>query len=72
MLIESSTNGLQIRRLSLGEIEVPTAIVRPVFILVMDQLAGPGRGKAFLETIRSVQITGSVVRIVYRPKDGLL
>ena len=72
MLIESSTNGLQIGRLSLGEIEVPTAIVRPVFILVMDQLAGPGRGKAFLETIRSVQITGSVVRIVYRPKDGLL
>lgn len=72
MLIESSTDGLQIGRLSIGEIEVPTAIVRPVFILVMDQLAGAGRGKAFLETIRSVQVTGSQVRIVYRPKDGLL
>ena len=72
MLIESSTEGLKIGRLSIGEIEIPTAIVRPVFILVMDQVAGPGRGKAFLETIRSVQVTGSQVRIVYRPKDGLL
>lgn len=72
MLIESSTDGLQIGRLSVGEIEVPTAIVRPVFILVIDQLAGPGRGKAFLETIRSVQVNGPQVRIVYQPKDGLL
>ncbi|CAN0445043.1 unnamed protein product, partial [Discosporangium mesarthrocarpum] len=72
MLIESSTNGLKIGRLSIGEIEVPAAILRPVFILVMDQVAGAGRGKAFLETIRSVQVTGSQVRISYRPKDGLL
>lgn len=72
MLIESSTEGLQIGRLSIGEIEIPTAIVRPVFIIVMDQLAGAGRGKAFLETIRSVKVTGSQVQIVYRPKDGLL
>ncbi|MGB0629793.1 MAG: hypothetical protein ACPGRZ_03785 [Alphaproteobacteria bacterium] len=72
MLVESSTTGLKIGRLSIGEIKIPTAIVRPVFILVMDQVAGPGRGKAFLETIRSVQVTGSQVRVVYRPKDGLL
>lgn len=72
MLIESSTNGLQIGRLSIGDIEVPTAIVRPVFIVVMDQLAGAGRGKAFLETIRSVKVSGSQVSVVYRPKDGLL
>jgi hypothetical protein len=72
MLIKSSTDGLQIGRLSVGEIEIPTAIVRPVFIVMMDQLAGPGRGRAFLETIRSVQVTGSQVRVVYRPKDGLL
>lgn len=72
MLIESSNQGLKIGRLSVGEIEVPSAIVRPVFILVMDQVAGAGRGKAFLETIRSVQVNGSRVSIVYRPKDGLL
>lgn len=72
MLVESSTTGLKIGRLSIGEIEIPTAIVRPVFIMVMDQVAGPGRGKAFLETIRSVQVTGSQVRVVYRPKEGLL
>lgn len=72
MLIESSTKGLQIGRLSIGDIEVPTVIVRPVFVLVMDQLAGAGRGKAFLETIRSVKVTGSQVSVVYRPKDGLL
>jgi len=72
MLVESSTTGLKIGRLSIGEIEIPTTIVRPVFILVMDQIAGPGRGKAFLETIRSVQVTGSQIRVVYRPKDGLL
>ena len=72
MLIKPSTDGLQIGRLSVGEIEIPTAIVRPVFIVMMDQLAGPGRGRAFLETIRNVQVTGSQVRVVYRPKDGLL
>ena len=57
MMVESTTTGLKIGRLSIGEIEIPTAIVRPVFILVMDQVAGPGRGKAFLEMIRSVQVT---------------
>lgn len=72
MLVESSTEGLRIGRLSIGDIEIPTAIVRPAFIVVMDQLAGAGRGKAFLETIRSVKVTGSQVRVVYRPKDGLL
>lgn len=72
MLIESSEQGLQIGRLSIGDIEVPTAIVRPVFVVVMDQLAGPGRGKAFLETIRSVKVTGSQVSVVYQPRDGLL
>ena len=58
MLFEASSDGLKIGRLSVGEIEIPTAIVRPVFILVMDQVAGLGRGRAFLETIRSVQVTG--------------
>jgi hypothetical protein len=72
MLIESSEEGLQIGRLSIGDIEIPTAIVRPVFMVVMDQLAGAGRGRAFLETIPSVKITGSLVSVVYRPKDGLL
>jgi hypothetical protein len=72
MLIKSSTDGLKIGRWSVGEIEIPTAIVRPVFIVMMDQLAGPGRGRAFLETIRSVRVTGSQVRVVYRPKDGFL
>lgn len=72
MLVESSTTGLKIDRLRIGEIEIPTTIVRPVFIMVMDQIAGPGRGKSFLETIRSVQVTGSRIRLVYRPKDGLL
>lgn len=72
ILIKSSTDDLQIGRLSIGDIEVPTAIVRPVFIVIMDQLAGEGRGRAFLETIRSVKVTGSQVSIVYQPKDGLL
>ena len=72
MLVESSTEGLKIGRLSIGEIEIPTVIVRPVFIMVMDQVAGPGRGKAFLDTIRSVQVTGTQVQVVYRPKEGLL
>lgn len=71
MLIESSTDGLRIGRLSIGDIEIPTAIVRPAFIAVMDRLAGPGRGKAFLETIRSVKVTGSRVSVAYRPGDGL-
>jgi len=71
MLFEASSDGLKIGRLSVGEIEIPTAIVRPVFILVMDKVAGLGRGMAFLETIRSVQVTGSQVRIVYQPKEAL-
>ena len=72
LLIESSTQGLKIGRLSVGEIEVPTFIVRPVFILLMDQIAGPGRGKAALETIRSIEVRGDRVTVVYRPKDGLM
>ena len=72
ILLKSSTEGLQIGRLVVGELEIPTIIVRPVFMLVMDQLAGPGRGRAFLDTIRSVQVTGDRISIVYSPKDGLM
>ena len=68
ILVESSSDGLKIGRLSIGEIEIPTAIVRPVFVLVMDQVAGLGRGRAFLETIRGVQVSGPQVRVVYRSK----
>ena len=68
ILVESSSDGLKIGRLRVGEIEIPTAIVRPVFILVMDQVAGLGRGRAFLETIRGVQVTGPQVRVVFRSK----
>jgi hypothetical protein len=72
MLVESSEEGVRIGRMSIGEIEVPSAVVRPAFILVMDQLAGPGRGKAFLDTIRSIRVSGDRIKIVYNPKDGLL
>ncbi len=72
MLVRPSTEGLQIGRLVIGEIEVPTVIVRPVFMMVMDQLAGPGRGKAFLDTIRSVEVAGDSFTIVYAPKAGLI
>ena len=72
MLIERSSEGLRIGRLSIGEIEIPTGIVRHVFMLVMDQLAGPGRGKAFLDTVRSVEVAGDKFTIVYAPKAGLL
>lgn len=72
ILLKPSTKGLQIGRLVVGEIEVPTIFVRPVFMLVMDQLAGPGRGRAFLDTIQSVQIAGDRISIVYNPKDGLM
>jgi hypothetical protein len=72
MLIEPSAEGLRIGRLSIGDIEIPSAVVRPTFIVVMDQLAGPGRGKAFLETIRSVEVTGDQITIVYAPKAGLI
>ena len=59
MMVEPTTTGIKISRLRIGEIEIPTAIVRPVFILVMDQVAVPGRGEAFLEMIRSVQVTSN-------------
>lgn len=72
ILVESSTEGLKIGRLVVGDIEIPTLIVRPVFMLVMDQLAGPGRGRAFLETIRSVQVAGDRISVVYLPRDGLI
>lgn len=72
MVVESSDAGVRIGRMSIGEIEVPTAIVRPTFMLVMDQVAGPGQGRAFLETIRSVRVSGNNIKIVYQPKDGLL
>ena len=72
MLIESSNEGLQIGRLSVGDIELPTAIFLPLLTLVMDKLAGVGSGEALLESIRSVEVSRSQVVIVFRPKGGLL
>ena len=72
MVVKSSAKGLKMGRFSIGKIEVPTAIVRRLLILLIDQAAGPRRGKAFLESIRSLQVTGNQIRIVFRPKDSLL
>ncbi len=72
MLFEPSSDGLQIGRLVVGEIEIPRVLVKPAFILVMDQLSGPGRGQAFLDTVQTLEISGDQITIVYSPQKGLL
>ena len=72
MLFEPSSDGLQIGRLVVGEIEIPRVLVKPAFILVMDQLSGPGRGQAFLDTVQTLEISGDRITIVYSPQKGLL
>ena len=59
MALESGAHGAHIRQMSVGSIDVPEPLVRPVFALMMDQVAGAGQGSAFLDRVGTMRSEGS-------------
>ena len=72
LTVAPSQQGLEISRLAVGSIEIPPAIIGPALRLAFDYLVGAGKGKAMLESIRSVRIVGRTVLVRYRPPARLV
>lgn len=70
--IEPSGLGLNIRRLRIGTIDVPPVLAGQALRLGLDYFIGDGRGKEILASVKSIDVTGDLVSIVYRPPRDLV
>lgn len=68
--IPSSSKGFKVSRLSVGNVPVPTFLVRPTLIFAMDRVIGPGKGRAFYESVRYVRISGDTLTVGLQPPKG--
>jgi hypothetical protein len=65
--IAPSSQGLDIRRLAVGRIEVPAMLIMPAFRTIVDWLAGGGKGDAVVASVRHLRTEGKRVTVVYDP-----
>jgi len=68
--VPASTKGFKVRRLSIGRVPVPAFLVRPALEFAMDLVIGPGKGKAFYQSVRYVRISGDTVTVGLQPPKG--
>jgi hypothetical protein len=65
--IAPSVQGLDIRRLAIGRIEMPQRLIMPAFRTAVDWLAGSGKGDAVIASVRTLRAEGKLVTVVYDP-----
>jgi hypothetical protein len=65
--IAPSAQGLDIRRVAVGRIEMPERLIMPAFRAALDWLAGPGKGEAAIASVRRLKTEGKLVTVVYDP-----
>ncbi|MFO1187836.1 MAG: hypothetical protein U1E87_10565 [Alphaproteobacteria bacterium] len=58
------------RSLTVGRVPVPPFLVRPLAIFAMDRVIGPGKGKAFYDSVRTVSISGDRLTVGLQPPKG--
>jgi len=70
--IAPSRTGLEVSRLAVGALEIPPRFVRPAMTLALDYWLGAGKGGPVLDSVRSVQIGGTMVTVAFRPPSDLV
>jgi len=62
-LIAPSTSGLAIEKLSVGRIDIPAPLIRPLLVFLLDRFGGSGQGEAVYSSVRAVRMAGQRVAI---------
>lgn len=71
LTLAPSGEGLDIGRLAIGRVEVPHALIRPAAVAALDWLIAPGRGTEMLKSVRSLDVEGDRVAVVFQPPADL-
>jgi len=62
-LVAPSTSGLAIEKLSVGRIDIPAPLIRPLLVFLLDRFGGSGQGETVYSSVRAVRIAGQRVAI---------
>lgn len=62
-LVAPSSSGLDIEKLSVGRIDVPTPFIKPLLVFLLDHFGGTGQGEMLYSTVRGVRVSGRRVAI---------
>jgi hypothetical protein len=71
-LVVPSNSGLDIEKLSVGRIDVPTPFIRPLLVFLLDHFGGSGQGDMLYATVRGVRIAGQRVAITMVVPPGFV
>ena len=69
--IAASDKGLVVRRVAIGDVEIPGKLVVAASGLLLDLALGAGEGAAVLDAVQGVAVTGKRVTLRYRPIPDL-
>jgi len=65
--IAPSRQGLDVTAFRIGTIDLPKLFASPAMQIMLETLLGPGRGAHIVEGIQSIDISGKILAIGYRP-----
>ena len=69
-LVVPSSTGLDVDRLSVGRLDVPSPLIRPLLVFLVDHFGAPGQGDALYSSIHAVRVAGRRVAItLVAPQD---
>lgn len=71
-VVAPSDSELVVSKLSIGDIPVPTWIIKPVTVYALDWFMGDGKGEPAYASIRSVAVKENVITVAFQPPPNLV
>jgi len=71
-IVAESNSELVVSSLSVGAIPIPTFIIKPVTIYVLDWFMGSGKGEPTYASIRSVAVDDNTITVAIQPPNNLV
>jgi hypothetical protein len=71
-VIAPSNSELEILSLSVGNVPVPTWIIKPITIYAIDWFMGAGKGAPVYASVRSVEVARDLITVAFQPPPNLL
>jgi hypothetical protein len=70
-VIAPSNSELEISSLMVGNLLVPTRIIKPVAIYALDWFMGAGKGAPVYASVRSIAVVRNLITVAFRPPPNL-
>jgi len=67
-----SERGFAVSTIEIGRLTMPPGLVKPVLRTAFDMLISSGKGKLFVDSIRSVSFQGDQVAVHFQPPDRMV